>query len=82
MRVVELFVIRPSQDLGRLARDYEPRLPASFRFLSRGLGTGDTRSADLLSMIMFQPDYLRRLIDLGEADAEAQADRIAAFVEL
>jgi NTE family protein len=82
MRVVELFVIRPSQDLGRLARDYEPRLPASFRFLSRGLGTGDTRSADLLSMIMFQSDYLRRLIDLGEADAEAQADRIAAFVEL
>jgi hypothetical protein len=33
-------------------------------------------------MIMFQSDYLRRLIDLGEADAEAQADRIAAFVEL
>lgn len=82
MRVVELFVIRPSQDLGRLARGYEPRLPATFRFLSRGLGTRDTRSADLLSMVMFQPDYLRRLIDLGEADAEAQGDRLAAFLQL
>src|SRR5690606_1466410 len=80
MRVVELLVMRPSRDLGRLAREYEPRLPGSFRFLSRGLGTRDTRSADLLSMLMFQPDYLRHLIELGEADAEAQADRIVDFL--
>jgi len=80
MRVVDLFVIRPSQDLGQIARAYEPRLPSAFRFLSRGLGTRDTRSADLLSMLMFQPDYLRHLIELGEADAEAQADRIVDFL--
>jgi hypothetical protein len=30
---------------------------------------------------MFQEDYLRRLIALGEEDAERQWDRIAAFVE-
>jgi hypothetical protein len=29
---------------------------------------------------MFQHDYLRRLVDLGEADAEANAERIAEFV--
>jgi NTE family protein len=81
MRVVELLVVRPSQDLGRLAGNYEPQLPASFRFLSRGLGTRETRSADLLSMVMFQPDYLRRLIELGESDAEKYADRIAEFVD-
>ena len=81
MRVVELLVVRPSQDLGRLAREYEPQLPSAFRFMSRGLGTRDTRSADLLSMVMFQPDYLRRLIDLGEADAESQAEAIGRFME-
>jgi NTE family protein len=80
MRVVDLLVVRPSRDLGRLAREHEPQLPASFRFLSRGLGTRDARSADLLSMLMFQPDYLRRLLELGEADAEAQSDRIAEFM--
>lgn len=80
MRVVELFVVRPSRDLGRMARDHEPQLPGSFRFLSRGLGTRDTRSADLLSMVMFQPDYLRDIIELGEADAEAQGERIAEFM--
>ena len=30
---------------------------------------------------MFQPDYLQRLIELGEADAEARLDEIRALVE-
>ena len=30
---------------------------------------------------MFQEDYLHRLCELGEEDAESQADRIAEFVE-
>lgn len=80
MRVVELLVVRPSQDLGRLARDYEPRLPGTFRFLTRGLGTRESRSADLLSMIMFQSDYIRRLIELGEADADLRGEEIAEFL--
>jgi len=29
---------------------------------------------------MFQPNYLSRLIELGEADAEARAREIEAFV--
>jgi NTE family protein len=81
MRAVELLVLRPSRDLGRLARGYEPRLPGAFRFLTRGLGTRRSRNADLLSMVMFQPDYLRSLIELGEADAEARAPEIEAFLE-
>lgn len=80
MRVVDLLVIRPSRDLGRLAGDYEPRLPRAFRFLSRGLGTRSTNSPDLLSMVMFQPDYLQCLIELGEKDAAARGDEIEAFL--
>lgn len=80
MRVVELLVQRPSRDLGRLARYYEPRLPSTFRFLSRGWGTRQTASPDILSMLMFQPDYIRRLIELGETDAEIRAAEIDAFV--
>jgi len=76
LRTIRLIVIRPSRDLGKLANDYEVRLPAAFRFLTRGLGTQETRSNDLLSLLMFQPDYLTRLIELGEADAEARRDEI------
>lgn len=81
LRLVDMLVLRPSIDLGRLARQYEPRLPRVFRFLTRGLGTRRTQSPDILSLVMFQEDYLRRLIELGEADADAQWDRIARFVE-
>jgi NTE family protein len=80
-RPVRLLVLRPSVDLARLARGYEPTLPPTFRFLMRGLGVGETRSPDWLSMLLFEPEYLRALIEIGEADAEARADEIAAFLE-
>ena len=81
LRPVQLFTSRPSQNLGRLAADYESKLPQPFRFLERGLGTKETRSPDSLSMLMFQPDYLGRLIELGERDAERRGDEILAFVK-
>ena len=48
--------------------------------MTRGLGTRETRSPDILSMLMFQHDYLTRLMEIGEADADARADDIAAFL--
>ena len=80
MRFVEILVLRPSRDLGKLAGEFEPRLPRAFRYLTRGLGTQRTTSPDILSLLMFQIDYLRALIELGERDVEANLDRIEAFV--
>ena len=80
LRPVRLLVLRPSVDLGRLANEFEAELPWTFRFFTRGLGTRQTASPDLLSLLLFQPDYLHRLIELGEADAEARADEIEAFI--
>jgi NTE family protein len=48
--------------------------------LTRGLGTRETRSNDLLSLVMFQPDYLSRLVELGLADGEARMGEIEAFL--
>ncbi len=81
LRPVGLLVLRPSKDLGALANDYEFRLPKPLRFMVRGLGTRETRSNDLLSLIMFQEDYLHALLDLGRADAEAQLESILAFLQ-
>jgi NTE family protein len=80
MRPVKLFVLRPSRDLGRLVAEYEPKLPTAFKFMTRGLGTRETRSPDMLSMLMFQKDYLTRLMEIGEADAEQQAETIDQFL--
>lgn len=80
LRHIDLLVQRPSQDLGKLANEYAAELPNAFRFMTRGLGTQETRSNDLLSLLMFQPDYLQRMLDLGYADAKAREDEIAAFL--
>ena len=75
-RPIDLFMLRPSIDLGLLANEYEPELPRVFRFLTRGLGTRETRSNDMLSLMMFQKDYVRRLMELGEEDAAARMPEI------
>ena len=81
MRVVDIMVLRPSEDLGRMARRFEPKLPPLFRYLTRGLGTQKTESPDLISLILFQNDYLKALIDLGEKDAIAAGDAIQRFLD-
>jgi len=81
LRRVSTLVLRPSQDLGRLAAEFEPRLPPAFRWATRGLGTRDTESPDALSLIMFQSDYTQRLMELGEADAEAQREAIDTLLD-
>jgi NTE family protein len=80
LKPVKLLVLRPSVDLGKLANEYEPQLPKGFRYLTRALGTRETRSPDFLSLVLFQPDYLEALMDIGDTDAQQRADEIAAFL--
>lgn len=82
LRRIDCLVMRPSVDLGRLANAYEFRLPRAFRFLTRGLGTRETASNDLLSLLMFQPDYIAELLALGERDVQARQGEILAFLGL
>lgn len=79
-RKVDLLVLRPSCDLVGLAAEYERRLPRAFRFLIRGLGTRESTRADMLSLLLFEPEYIRRLLAIGEADAEQRGDEVAAFL--
>ncbi|HET9226655.1 MAG TPA: patatin-like phospholipase family protein [Thermoanaerobaculia bacterium] len=72
LKPVDIRVMRPSDDLGKLSAAYEPQLPEGFRLLTRSLGTKETTTPDFLSYLMFQPDYLGHLIRMGEADAEAR----------
>ena len=77
---VETLVLRPSEDLGRLANEFEADLPRGLRFFVRGLRGRDTRSNDMLSLLMFQRDYMMRLIELGESDARRRGPEIEAFL--
>ncbi len=80
LREVDLLVIQPSMDLGAIAFELQDRVPPTFRFLLRRFGSGQSTSDDLLSTMLFHPDYVRRLIEIGQHDGEAQAERIAEFL--
>lgn len=81
MRPVDIRVLRPSEDLGKLSAAYEPQLPEAFRLLTRSLGTKQTTTPDVLSYLMFQPNYLEHLIRMGEADAEAHLPALRDLLE-
>jgi NTE family protein len=80
LRTAKLLLLRPSQDLAQLATQYETRLPQPLRFLTRGLGTRETKSSDSLSMILFEPEYMTHMIRLGVQDAERRLTEIEAFL--
>ncbi len=80
LRLVRAFVLRPSVDLGMIAGKYERDLPRLFRFLMRGLGTHETENFDWLSMVMFVPSYIRSLMEIGAADANARKEEMAALL--
>ncbi len=80
LREVDLLVVRPSVDIGRLSAQYEPALPRTFRYLLRGMGSREVSSPDLLSLLAFHPEYLEQLLDLGERDAAAHADALRALL--
>lgn len=79
-RPIELLVLRPSRDLGKLADAYEKYLPRHLKTLTRALGAKETASPDFVSLLMFEPHYTKELIDIGAADVDARVDEIRAFV--
>lgn len=81
MRLVDLLVIRPSVDLGKLSGEYEAELNGVLGLLAKGLGSRDTKSPDWLSMILFEPDYAERLLEIGYRDAKAQHEMLVRFFD-
>ncbi len=79
-RPIDLFVLRPSKDLGKLAAKYQRFLPRSVRLFTRALGADQTESPDFVSMLMFEPNYTRVLIELGEGDVESRVPELRTFL--
>ena len=80
LKPIDLLVLRPSVDLGKLAGQYERYLPRKLKLLVRALGTKETESPDFISLLMFEPHYTRRLIELGESDVELRLGELRTFL--
>lgn len=83
-RLVESFVIRPSEDIGRLAASHVRR--GRFRgnpiigkrFFSM-LDLGSATESDIASYLLFDGQFCRQLIEMGRADAQAQRVSLQEF---
>lgn len=80
LKPIDLLVLRPSMDLGKVAGQYERYLPRKLKLLVRALGANETDSPDFVSLLMFEPEYTRRLIEIGEADVDARLPEIQSFL--
>jgi NTE family protein len=79
LRPLDLLILRPSVDLGALARDYEVEIGGAMGALLSAVQWRDDPQSDWLSMLLFRPAYLQRLLEIGYNDARRQHPRIEAF---
>lgn len=77
---IDALLLRPSRDLGALAKPHLEEVPFHFRQLLKSTAN-PTELGDLLSYLMFSPPYVRTLLDLGYKDAEAQKNTIQDFIQ-
>jgi len=77
---IELLVLRPSEDLARIASEHEKHLPLNTKLVTRALGSRETESSDLTSMLMFEPGYISRLIEIGEKDVASRLEDLSIFL--
>jgi NTE family protein len=85
---IEALSIFPSVDIASLVDDTVRGSLRNLRTFSalerailRFLETDPKSGANFLSYFLFEPSYLRRLIDLGFHDARKHHDELAAFAE-
>ena len=82
LRPIPLLMLRPSQDLGQLARGTLKEFPTMIRFLLRGVGAKEDKGWDLLSYLAFEKAYTGQLIELGYTDTIRKKDAILKFMEV
>lgn len=79
-RRVETFYIHPSKSLSDIALAHEPHLPKMIRLIMSGMGS-PTESSELLSYLLFSPEYCSELVELGLQDAHQHREVLLQWLE-
>ncbi|WP_239686039.1 hypothetical protein [Photobacterium swingsii] len=81
MKVVDHIHLFPSQSFEPLAQDNYCYLPPMTRALMRMIGISPQDDAAITSYILFEPSYIKSLIQLGYEDALSQEVKLRNFLK-
>ncbi len=82
LRPIHMLLLRPSSDIGKLAGQHRTHFNGAFRLMTRGLGSDQTKSADWMSMVLFERGYVDQIIEIGYDDARRQHGEIEDFLRI
>lgn len=80
LRPVKVLSIFPSENLDSIAYRHARELPASIRFLLRGIGAYGHKGSSLLSYLLFEKPFCKELIKLGYSDTMRRHDEVLDFL--
>ncbi len=80
LKPVEVLVISPSRDIGKIAASHAHRLPRTLRYFLRGIGAMGSSGTNLLSYLLFERAYCRELMALGYSDTLKRREEVMAFI--
>ena len=76
---VQLIAMAPSTPLDQIALEYVDELPRAMRILLGSLGGTRAGGSELLSYLLFEQGFTRRLVAEGRKDAEARRADLTRF---
>jgi NTE family protein len=80
IRPLGILVITPSVNLSDLAEQHQRDLPSLIHYFVSSLGRDAASCADLMSYLLFTPNYTRDLIEIGYHDASERIEEIEEFL--
>ncbi len=84
-RGVETLLVRPTEDLGKLAGEYAGTIPPKqwgskiLATIGKRVSESRYKESDFLSYLLFDRGYTEQLLKLGFQDAQSQHDSLVSF---
>ena len=82
LRHIDTLVIKPSQDLSRIAERFYDDMPFAIKTLLKFFGINRQSDSSIVSYLLFEKTYTSTLIDLGYQDAMDRIDEIKQFFDI